>query len=113
MDKTTAQGRVLAQYVLECDRQDAKFGDQSHLPDGTGLELGHAKKLTDIYRKINDGPKDGITWQSILLEEVYEAMAESDPVKLRAELVQVGAVVTAWVVAMDTRPVAEGALTPR
>jgi hypothetical protein len=44
-----------------------------------------------------------LTWDGILLEEVYEALAEADPVKLREELVQVAAVAASWVVALDRR----------
>jgi hypothetical protein len=37
------------------------------------------------------------------MEEVREAMAESDPAKLRVELVQVAAVSVAWIEALDRR----------
>lgn len=39
----------------------------------------------------------------MLLEEVFEAMAESDLVKLRAELVQTSAVCVAWIEDIDSR----------
>ncbi|MEY9934267.1 hypothetical protein ABH926_008932 [Catenulispora sp. GP43] len=39
----------------------------------------------------------------MLLEEVYEALAEVDPAALRAELVQVAAVAAAWVEDIDSR----------
>jgi hypothetical protein len=45
-----------------------------------------------------------VTWRHILTEEVYEAFAESDPTKLRAELVQVAAVAVQWIQAIDRRP---------
>ncbi|NEA21580.1 hypothetical protein G3I70_08560 [Actinomadura bangladeshensis] len=42
-------------------------------------------------------------WDGILLEEVYEALAEEDPVKLRDELIQAAAVAIAWAEAIDRR----------
>jgi hypothetical protein len=45
------------------------------------------------------------TWRDILLEEVAEAFAEDDPGRLRAELIQVAAVATQWVEAIDRRGV--------
>lgn len=45
----------------------------------------------------------GLTWRHILAEEMFEALAESDPAKLRAELVQVAAVAVQWVEAIDRR----------
>ncbi|TIH26025.1 NUDIX hydrolase, partial [Subtercola vilae] len=42
-------------------------------------------------------------WQDILLEEVFEAFAESDTSKLRTELIQVAAVAQQWVEAIDRR----------
>jgi hypothetical protein len=44
-----------------------------------------------------------LDWLHILREEVAEAFAESDPAKLRAELVQVAAVAVNWVEAIDRR----------
>ena len=41
------------------------------------------------------------SWDAILLEEVFEALAESDPVRRRAELVQVAAVAAAEIEAID------------
>ncbi|MFV2172293.1 HNH endonuclease signature motif containing protein [Actinomadura sp. LOL_016] len=42
-------------------------------------------------------------WDGVLLEEVYEALAEPDPAKLYAELIQVAAVAQAWAGAIDRR----------
>jgi malonyl CoA-acyl carrier protein transacylase len=44
-----------------------------------------------------------VTWEHILTEEHYEAMAEEDPTRLREELIQVAAVAVAWVEAIDRR----------
>lgn len=91
----------LAEIVLERNRQDAKWGEQNH-PDGTGRP--GARQLADWARavcKANDPTRDN--WQDILTEEVYETFAETDPVLLRAELVQIAAVCMAWVEAIDRR----------
>ena len=41
------------------------------------------------------------TWADILREEYFEALAETDPARLRVELIQVAAVAVAWVEAID------------
>lgn len=84
-------------------RQIAKFGDQRH-PDGTGgpvmQQRADEARAQCQYLAANGGPD----WRAVLLEEVYEALAEVDPAKLRAELLQVAAVCAAWVYDIDQRP---------
>jgi hypothetical protein len=94
---------VLAEVQAERERQDEQWGEQNH-PDGTGIapaqtELADNAKAT-CQQAFAEGRGD---WAHILFEEVREALAESDPVKLRAELVQVAAVAVAWVAAIDRR----------
>lgn len=97
-------------------RQLDKFGDQKH-PDLVGDKFIQVEArnmfsvLANNYRDINDGtvdtedPDEGtLDWTGILLEEVYEALAESDPVKLREELIQCAAVIQAWVYDLDRNP---------
>lgn len=93
--------RALVNALDEQDRQIEKFGVQSH-PDGTGdLYRALANILRDTCDKATqDG---GLTWNLILAEEVYEALAESDPAALRAELVQVAAVALSWINDIDSR----------
>ena len=112
---------VVLELAEERTRQAAKHGDQSHLPDGTGAALwlsmdddyirrhgirrdnlaAWAKARTD---EASQASGDGsITFEHILTEEWAEAIAESDPVALRAELVQVAAVAVQWVEAIDLR----------
>lgn len=98
--------RVLQEVLAERIRQDAKWGEQNH-PDGTGVSP-EQPKLADQARAMcqqafAEGRGD---WAHILFEEVREALAESDPAKLRAELLQVAAVAVAWVEAIDRRGVA-------
>lgn len=91
----------------ERQRQIGKFGAQHH-PDGTGAEyyVGMADEArNDVERFVaqHSGPE----WALILLEEVYEALAESDPAKLRAELVQIAAVCSTWIADIDSRGAVE------
>lgn len=96
-----AKAGVLGEVLNERARQDAKWGQQNHA-DGTGAPWWHA---ADKARRICEGRfADGEgTWHDILREEYAEAMAEDDPSRLRAELVQVAAVAVAWVEAIDRR----------
>lgn len=107
---------VLAEIADERVRQDQKWGEQNH-PDGTGphniwprlfrlpmdRSAGVAKGQVDF-----DAEMGRSTYAGILLEEVFEAMAESDPQALRVELVQVAAVAAQWVEAIDRRIEREG-----
>lgn len=93
-------GRVLDLVYAERVRQVEKWGEQNH-PDGTHHSPIHADMVRrDCERAFRDGRG---TWRHILSEEVAEAYAETDPEKLRAELVQVAAVAVAWVEAIDRR----------
>lgn len=112
LDGNPAQ--VLAAVHAERGLQDAKWGEQNH-PDvrprrGLFDRQNYAVEA-DAWKLVNDGRvKDGtVAWDGILLEEVYEALAETDSVKLRAELIQVAAVAVSWVEAIDRRGGTAGA----
>jgi len=104
---------VLAEVLAERVRQIAKHGVQSHLPDGTGPQkrlVGASHAELEVWMKArtkaasqNEGGNGSITFEHILTEEWAEAIAEDDPVKLRAELVQVAAVAVQWIEAIDGR----------
>lgn len=99
------QIRIADEVVQERIRQDERWGEQNHA-DGTGpIRFAGAATYTEwanYYKKLN-GERPKPRWAYILLEEVYEALAEDDPAKLRAELIQVAAVATCWVEAIDRR----------
>lgn len=110
-----ATHKVAREVLAERERQDTKWGQQNH-PDGTGpmeyvlpdieeLRVARASDLTHIFRNITDAraKMDTVTWRDILLEEVFEALAESDPTRLREELLQVSAVAQAWAEHLDRR----------
>lgn len=95
---------IAGEIVGERCAQDAKWGQQNH-PDGTGSASDaryaqSAKALCDLY-----AARGTATWKMILDEEVREAFAESDPAKLREELIQVAAVAAAWAESIDRRTV--------
>ncbi|MGJ6965918.1 hypothetical protein ACSDR0_28815 [Streptosporangium sp. G11] len=95
--------KVLADVAAERVAQDERFGMQV-LPDGTGA--GHRMAESVLARRETETAAEGgtLTWRHILMEEVLEAFAESDPERLRAELIQVAAVAVKWSQALDRRP---------
>jgi hypothetical protein len=96
------QINIVTDVLRERDAQDAKFGVQD-LPYGTGDEWLQA--MADVSRNECDeafAAGQG-TFRHVFLEEVYEAMAETDPVKLRAELIQAIAVGVKIVEAIDRK----------
>lgn len=113
----------------ERQRQLQKFGEQHH-PDIDPRDIPYVthsyfRQKAEIHRQVNaeratpsrtigrcsrcpGGDHTHTAWDVILLEEVYEALAESDPAKLRAELIQAAAVCAAWIADLDSRtPAAE------
>ncbi|MEU9149173.1 hypothetical protein AB0D59_01135 [Streptomyces sp. NPDC048417] len=100
---------VLEELAAERDRQDAQWGEQNHR-DGTGPEIEIlpgwlARDLATAARNAcqRHAEMGIVTWLDIAGEEAAEAFAEEDPARLRAELVQLGAVIVAWVQAIDRR----------
>lgn len=102
---TPTQG-VLLEIESERKAQDERWGEQNH-PQGGGKSPAKAHayydNLANSWKSINDERiKNGnLGFDGILLEEVYEALAESDPVKRRVELVQVAAVAACMIEAID------------
>lgn len=93
---------VLAEIATERAAQDAIFRQQD-LPDGTGItgdedRASSARHVCDVVFELGEG-----TYRDVFYEEVCEAFAESDPAKLRAELVQAVAVGVKWIEAIDRR----------
>lgn len=94
--------QVAEEVVRERARQDELWGEQNH-ENGTGRP-GSAE-LRDRLRSRCDERFAGHkgAWDDILVEEVAEALAESDPTLLRAELIQIAAVAVAWAEAIDRK----------
>lgn len=57
--------------------------------------------LGELLRECRSAQEIHPTWDDVLIEEALEAVMERDPVKLRAELVQVAATAVQWVEAID------------
>ena len=93
---------VLDDAREELYRQLEKWGVQNH-PDGTGMTGDIARADSARYLADFAAEKGSLTWRDILTEEVYEALAEEDPVRLREELIQVAAVALQWADAIDRR----------
>jgi hypothetical protein len=90
--------------AIDAERQAqlAKWGDQHH-PDGTG-DRRWRDAANHVRGEVDDDARAGLTtWNGILREETFEALAESDPAKLRTELIQVAAVCAAWIADIDSR----------
>lgn len=103
--------RALLDLSEEMERAEAKFPDE-HLPDGTGATLlrhgDHTMsrgEYADLTRRLcqRAAAAGTVTWRHVLDEEVSEAFAESDPDRLRAELLQVATVALRWVIDIDGR----------
>lgn len=124
---TTPGVKAFAEDIdAERQRQLAKWGEQHH-PDIESRDIPivthhYYASRADIWKQVNteratpstggrcvtcpdsaNGLHTHTAWDGILLEEVYEALAESDPATLRAELVQVAAVCAAWIADIDSR----------
>jgi hypothetical protein len=103
LTKDAALERVLEDIGHERAAQDRKWGEQNH-PDGTGMHEHDAWVANYLREECEKAFAEGRgTWRHILNEEIGEANTESDPAKLREELVQVAAVAAAWVEAIDRR----------
>lgn len=115
---STPEDRAIAREVLaERARQDEKWGEQNHpdlhsgylpLEESVGSLVAEHDLFAELarrYKTLNHlaALTATIDWTGILLEEVYEALAESDPARLRTELLQVAAVTQAWAAAIDRR----------
>lgn len=127
-------GGIAHEVVAEAIRSIDKHGEQAHLPMGTGpdttplaarnVEPGsmhqsglwpgmRARQLARIAtldtksHSANEGGDDTCTWWLILREEVFEAAAEANPAKLRAEMVQIAAVALKMIDALDHHSTAQ------
>lgn len=103
MDRRATEA-VLEEVFDERERQHEKWGEQNH-PDGTGTDPEGDAEMAEFAKQVcKQAAADGtVTYRHIAEEEFLEAFAESDPAKLRAELVQVAAVVVQWIETIDRR----------
>lgn len=90
--------------LAERAKQDLLWGEQNH-PDV--LRPNHLAPADAYRRQCDDRHKAGEgSWMDIVLEELAEAHDEAiagNTAELRAELVQLAAVIVAWIQAIDRR----------
>jgi hypothetical protein len=95
-------GGIVDAVWEERERQLRRWGLQER-PSGTDANEW-AQADIDAHAEYEAALAGGrLTWVHILREEVFEAFAEEDPDKLRAELVQVMAVAASWIQDLDRR----------
>jgi hypothetical protein len=109
---------VVEEVLEERDRQDRQWGEQNHplvRASSALVEEYHAYHAAEAktWRNINARrmKKGTLAWDGILREEVHEALAESDPVKARAEWLQVAAVAVAAIECIDRAAMALRSVT--
>lgn len=106
--------KVLEDVAAERQRQVARYGHNTALHDGTGPEVAWLSPLSWVsaagverefrgdYER-HEALAGDPTWMHLIREEVSEAFQETDPSRLRAELVQVAALCVSWVEKIDKR----------
>ncbi|WP_340640860.1 sulfurtransferase [Nocardioides zhouii] len=93
---------IAGEIAAERRRQVTRWGRQDHPSIGPAGSEPFGR-IADRWKAINDARMEtgAHSWDAILLEEVFEALAESDPARRRAELVQLAAVAAAEIEAID------------
>ncbi len=92
---------ILEEVSLERIRQDSKWGEQSYESISFKVKAGlysekHAKELCD------NADKDGtLTWSHIAFEEFAEVIDAKTETLRREEIIQLCAVLVAWVENID------------
>lgn len=95
----------LADVAQEQARQLRLWGEQNHQDYGSVDDMRCFGASAEWWKVVNAArvELDSITWDGILLEEVFEALSCEDVNSLREELAQVAAVAVSWIEAIDRR----------
>lgn len=114
--KEYKQKQIADEIIAERDKQDKKWGEQNHPsikehflenPTYTISEIAaeykipdveEAKKICDLMAKLKE-----CTWADIAIEEMCEAICTTDEKHRREELIQLAAVVMAWIECIDRK----------
>lgn len=103
-------GKILSEVILERKAQDEKWGTQNHIFRGGEDVLFNDistsyRERRNYWRGVTDrrAALDQDRWDSIILEEVFEALAEENEQKARVELVQSAAVIISAIECIDRR----------
>lgn len=104
-DELIAIEAISAEVTAERLNQVERWGQQDHPSSYGESDRRSYERTANYWKQINDARVnlESLAWDGILLEEVYEALAEIDPLLRREELIQVAAVATAEVEAIDRR----------
>lgn len=108
---------VLIDVKAERARQFAKYGTNSDLEDGTGPGMpwlpgylntpqDSAVEIQEAFRRDYEHYEEAYgdpTWMHLVREEIAEAFAENDPIRLREELIQAAALCVSWIEKIDAR----------
>jgi hypothetical protein len=94
---------IASEIAVERLNQVETWGQQDHPSSYGESDRRQAERTADHWKAINAArvELDVLAWDGILLEEVYEALAEIDPLLRRQELVQVAAVAAAEIESID------------
>lgn len=106
--------RVLRRVMEERERQVARYGHNTDLEDGTGPETRWLGPYTEqpatqveltLRRDYLEFEEETgkPTWVHLIREEVAEAFCESDPERLKEEVLQVAALCVSWLEKLDAR----------
>lgn len=91
---------ILSAITAERAKQLKRWGVQE-LPDRVENNDDYTPEEADerarSYKTAATAKPSLVSWQAVLLEEVYEALAETEPDKIIAELIQVAAVAVSWI----------------
>jgi hypothetical protein len=100
-----AVDELLARVRDERKAHIDNWGVQSHPSYYGESERRKYEERANYYKQVWEAQKDldSITWATVLLEEVFEALSETDPEKRKYELVQVAAVAIAEAESIDLR----------
>lgn len=94
---------VLEAVIVERAVQAARWGVQDHPSVDPALSYGIPTELRAKAACDMAGQAGVLTWAHIAVEELAEAVDAVDEVARREELVQLGAVVVAWIESIDRR----------
>lgn len=94
---------IVLEIATERYKQHEKWGRQDHESIYSEANRQQYERNAERWKIVNDQRVRAgrLTWDGILLEEVFEALAEEDLELRRAELIQVAAVAAAEVEAID------------
>jgi hypothetical protein len=104
-----ARTRVLADIARGAERAEAKHGHARHIPAGTGRPGDYAASVAARQRCERAYAAGTLTWRHIVDEEYAEACAETNPARLRAELIDTQSAITCWIEDLDRETGSDGA----